>query len=69
VKQRSWSEADDLYREAVEIYEDRLGPDNPAIMPLLKEYAAALKRSPGTKKEAKRVEARLRAIERALPPV
>jgi tetratricopeptide (TPR) repeat protein len=68
VRQRSWGEAADLYREAVEIYDDRLGPDNPAILPILKEYAASLKRSPGSKDEVRRVEARVRAIGRALPP-
>jgi tetratricopeptide (TPR) repeat protein len=69
LRQRSWVEAGDLYREAVEIYEYRLGPDSPALVPVLKEYAAALKRSPGSKDEAKRIEARVRAIGQALPPV
>lgn len=69
VLRHSWREADDLYRESIGIYEARLGPDSPIMVPLLKEYAEALKHSPGLKREAKRVEARVRAIAGNLPAV
>ncbi len=60
--QRSWQEARDLYKEAIEIYQTKLGPNNPMIAPVLREYADVLKRSGGSKADAKKAEARAKAI-------
>jgi tetratricopeptide (TPR) repeat protein len=66
--QHSWREAADLYKESIEIYRNRVGWNNPAIAPVLKEYADALKHSGGSKEEAKRMEALAKAISGSLPP-
>jgi tetratricopeptide (TPR) repeat protein len=65
--QHSWREAAVLYKESIEIYRDRLGSNNPAIAPVLKEYADALKHSGGSKDEAKRIEALAKVISSSVP--
>jgi tetratricopeptide (TPR) repeat protein len=46
VAQHSGQEAASLYKEAIAIYRDRLGPNNPVLAPVLKEYANLLKHVP-----------------------
>jgi len=45
-----------------------MGPGSPAIVPLLRDYADAVRHSGGSKTEAKRIDARARAISGYLPP-
>jgi hypothetical protein len=49
------------------LYEDRLGPNHPAIAPVLRAYAGALKRGGGSKAEARSLEARAKAILNSAP--
>ena len=67
-QQHSWREALDMYRESLDIYEREMGPGSPAIVPLLRDYADAVRHSGGSKTEAKRIDARARAISGYLPP-
>jgi hypothetical protein len=60
--QRSWRDAAALAKEAIGIYQNRLGPNSPGIVPLLKEYADILKHEGGSKTEAKAVEMRAKTI-------
>jgi hypothetical protein len=66
--QHSWHEAGDLYREAIGIYQTKLGPGNPMMAPVFREYADVLKRSGVSKAEVKRAEARAKALTGYLPP-
>jgi tetratricopeptide (TPR) repeat protein len=63
VQQQSWNEAESLYREAIGLYERKLGADHPDIAPVLREYAAVLKHRGAGKAEVKSIETRARAIE------
>jgi tetratricopeptide (TPR) repeat protein len=61
-------EAVALYKEAIDIYERRLGKSNPIIVPVLREYAGLLKKDGSSKGEAKALESRAKAIMGLLPP-
>jgi tetratricopeptide (TPR) repeat protein len=61
-QQHSWNEAEALYREALDLYELRLGPDHSDLAPVLREYANVLKHRGAPKGRVKDVEARARAI-------
>lgn len=67
VTQRSWEDAGALYREAIGIYESRLGPNNAAMAPLLREYADVLRRASGSGVEVKHLKARAKAIRSSKP--
>ena len=56
--QHSWKEAQDLYGEAITIYERHLGPSNPVLAPALRGYAEALKREGGSKEAIRSLQAR-----------
>jgi len=60
--QHSWREAQNLYRESLAIYEQRLGPRNPGLVPILKAYAESLKRGGAPKAETKSVETQMKTI-------
>ena len=62
-QQHSWDDAESLYREAIGIYERKLGSDHPDIAPVLREYAGVMKRHGASKSRIRGVEARARAIE------
>ncbi|HEX4135509.1 MAG TPA: tetratricopeptide repeat protein [Bryobacteraceae bacterium] len=62
-QQKSWGVAESLYREAISIYERRLGVDHPDIAPVLREYADVLKHNRVSKARIRSVEARALAIE------
>ncbi len=61
-KQQRWHEATELYREAIGIYDRVVGAENPAVVPLLREYADTLKREGGQKAEIRNTEVRTKAI-------
>jgi hypothetical protein len=61
-QQHAWNDAESLYREAIGYYERRIGPGHPDLAPVLREYAAVLKRRGASKTEIRNVEARARAI-------
>lgn len=63
VQQHAWNDAESLYREAIGIYERKLGVDHPDIAPVLREYAAVLKRQGVSKSRIKSIEVRAHAIE------
>ena len=65
--QHSWREAQDLYREAIAIYEHRVGPANPVLAPVLHGYAEALKHGGGSKADIRTLEARVKAVSALLP--
>ena len=61
-KQQRWHEATELYREAIRIYDRVIGAENPAVVPLLREYAETLKREGGQKAEIRTTEDRAKTI-------
>jgi tetratricopeptide (TPR) repeat protein len=60
--ERSWRDSGALYRESIEIYQNRLGPNSPRLVPVLREYKDVLRHSGASKAEEKTVDARLKAI-------
>jgi tetratricopeptide (TPR) repeat protein len=60
--QKRYPEAQALYKEAIGLYERRIGVQNPAIVPLLREYAETLRRDGKPKGEIRDVEARMKSI-------
>ena len=62
VRQERWREASDLYREAIDLYDRVVGADNPAVAPLLREYADTLKHDGRPKAEIRGVEMRAKAL-------
>jgi tetratricopeptide (TPR) repeat protein len=66
-QQHSWNEAESLYREAIGLYEHKLGADHPDIAPVLRQYAGVLKRQGVSRTQVRTIEARARAIENASP--
>jgi tetratricopeptide (TPR) repeat protein len=67
-QQRNWHAAETLFREAIAIY-GRNSPSgvNPALAPLLRGLADALKHEGGSKQEVRELEARERDIMRSAP--
>jgi tetratricopeptide (TPR) repeat protein len=61
-QQRAWTEAESLYREAIAVYERKLGADHPDLAPVLREYAAVLKHQGKPRAQVKNIEARARSI-------
>lgn len=61
-QQLVWAEAESLYREAIGDYEREIGADHPDLAPVLREYAAVLKRLGAPKAQVKKIEARARSI-------
>ncbi|HWF11250.1 MAG TPA: tetratricopeptide repeat protein [Bryobacteraceae bacterium] len=61
-QQRAWTEAESFYREAIGVYERRLGEDHPDLAPVLREYAAVLKHQGAPRAQVKNIEARARSI-------
>ncbi|HXJ38125.1 MAG TPA: tetratricopeptide repeat protein, partial [Bryobacteraceae bacterium] len=66
--QQRWREAQELLREAIGIYELRLGADNPVLVPALRDYAEVLKHDGGSKAEIRDVQTRARSILGFAPP-
>ena len=66
-QQRNWGEAQSLYYEAIAIYDEKLGPGDPEIAPVLRAYANVLKQKGAPKSEVRDVEARAKALLRAKP--
>lgn len=66
--QQRWREAADLYREAIGLYDLVVGVDNPAVAPLLREYADTLKRDRRPKAEIRDIEVRAKALLSFAPP-
>ena len=62
VRQERWREASGLYREAIDLYDRVVGADNPAVAPLLREYADRLKHDGRPKAEIHGVEMRAKAL-------
>jgi tetratricopeptide (TPR) repeat protein len=62
VQQHAWNEAETLYREALDLYERKLGADHPDIAGVLREYADVLKHQGAPKSKVRDVEARARSI-------
>lgn len=46
-QQRNWSEAEELYRESISLYRERLGANHPDIAAVLRDYAVAVKHNKG----------------------
>jgi tetratricopeptide (TPR) repeat protein len=66
--QRAWPEADELYREAIGLYESKLGPENPEIAPVLRAYAEVRKHNGASKGEVKTLETRAKTISGFMSP-
>jgi tetratricopeptide (TPR) repeat protein len=67
-QQRNWHNAETLFREAIGIYESSSPADaGPAIAPLLRGLAEAIKHQGGSKKEVRELEARAREVVHAPP--
>lgn len=66
--QHSWHEASVLFKESIAIYENKLGPDNRSIAPLLSAYAEVLKREGASRAEVRTVQSRAKAILSLVPP-
>jgi tetratricopeptide (TPR) repeat protein len=65
--QRCWPQAQELYMEAITIYEKQLGPNSPALAPVLRGYAGALKHNGGSKSDVRNLESRARTIASYMP--
>jgi tetratricopeptide (TPR) repeat protein len=61
-QQHAWQKAGELYREAIDIYERRLGANSPVLAPALRGYAEALRHFGGSKSEVRIAEARAKAV-------
>jgi tetratricopeptide (TPR) repeat protein len=66
-RQHVWNEAESLFREAIGLYERKLGAEHPDIAPVLREYAGVLKHKGASRAEVASLEARARAIESKAP--
>jgi tetratricopeptide (TPR) repeat protein len=67
-QQRNWHAAETLFREAIGIYESRASAAvDPAVAPVLRALADAIKRQGGSKEEVRELEARARDLLRSAP--
>jgi len=62
VLERRWTEARNLYRETIGIYEATSGASHPAIAPILLEYAQVLRHCGAQTEQVRSVEARAKAL-------
>ena len=60
--QSRWRESQDLLKEAIRIYEVRVGDASPILAPVLQDYAEALKHEGGSKAEIRKAETRAKAM-------
>lgn len=64
-EQHAWNDAESLYREAIGLYERKMGAEHPDIAPVLRAYADVLKQAGTGGAAVKDIEARARAIEKS----
>jgi tetratricopeptide (TPR) repeat protein len=67
-RQGSWRDSAALYKQAIDIYQLRLGSTNRNLAPVLKAYAEVLKHDAGSRAQAKTIESQARAILSFRPP-
>jgi tetratricopeptide (TPR) repeat protein len=65
-QQHAWNDAESLYREAIGLYERKLGADHSDIAPVLRAYSDVLKHQSTRGAEVRDIEARARAIEKSI---
>jgi tetratricopeptide (TPR) repeat protein len=63
VQQHAWDDAEALYREAIGLYERKLGAEHPDLAPVLREYAGVLKHQRASRAQVRSIETRARAID------
>ncbi len=65
-QKHAWNDAESLYREAIGLYEQKLGADHSDIAPILRAYADVVKHQSTPGADVRTIEARARAIEKSI---